>query len=46
MKNTISASPSFFGPTFSTPLKQFLGVGEAGPNYEGEAENCVFNKFQ
>ena len=29
MKNTISASPSFFGPAFPTPLKQYLGVGEA-----------------
>ena len=29
MKNTIYASRSFFGPAFPTPLKQYLGVGEA-----------------
>ena len=29
MKNVIDASPSFFGPAFPTPLKQYLGVGEA-----------------
>ena len=29
MKNAISASPSYFGPASPTPLKQYLGVGEA-----------------
>ena len=38
--------PPSYPSASPTPLKQYLGVGEAGPNYKGEAENCVFNQFQ
>ena len=42
MKNTISASPSFFGPAFPTPLKQYLGVGEA--SRVGRRNELLFQK--
>ena len=46
MRNSISASPSFFGPVSPTPLKSYSGVGKAGPKNKGEAENCDFNELQ
>ena len=41
----LSIPPSY--PSASpTPLKQYSGVGEAGPKNKGEAENCVFNQLE